>query len=236
MTPVVDIISAVVTAMKPTISSLSYSISGTAITFTTTDRGKLRRLFIGEKVKVTGNDGLIYSGTIDTITEWASFRATFTSLPVTVTTITGAALVINYHYGHPLEIVNLFKQATHSESVKYEQFPAICLMQDFPEKFTDANDREVELNVVILTDTKREYEASQRYTYTFKPVLYPLYDLFLTALTESSYISGQYFDHTRYDRLYWGKSGLYGNTGNIFNDFIDAIELENLKVKILKSC
>ena len=234
MTPVVDIIDAVVSSMKPVISSLSYSISGTAINFTTTDRGILRRLFTYERVKVTAC-GVVYYGYIDTITEWTSFRAVFASLPAGTTTVTGAALVINYHHGHPLEIVNLFKQATHLESVKFEQFPAVCLLQDFPEKFEGVN-RDVELNIIIVTDTERSYQAAERYRATFKPILYPLCDMFLNALIESDYIHGQQFDYTRYDRLYWGKNGLYGNAGNIFNDFIDAIELDNLRLKILKSC
>lgn len=237
MTPVVDIIGAVVTEMKPAIDSLTYSISTTYITFSTTDRGILRRLFVNEKIKVTGNDNVIYYGKIDTITEWTSFRAVFTSLPASVTSITRATLVINYHYGHPIEIINLFKQASHAESYKYDQFPAICLMQDFPEKFTDSGfEREVELNVVIVTDTKREYEASERYSLIFTPLLYKIYDKFIDELAASTYIAGSSFEHTKYDRLYWGKTGLYGNQGNIFNDFIDAIELENLKLRILKTC
>lgn len=234
MTPVVDIISAVITAMKPTISSLSYTISGTTIRFSTTDKGILRRLFTYERVKVTAGD-VVYYGYISVISV-QSFEAVFASLPAGTMIITGATLVINFHHGHPLEIVNLLKQATHLESVKFEQFPAVCLFQDFPEKFVDAGEREAELNLVIVIDTVRTYEASQRYTYTFKPILYPLYDLFMSALAESGSISGTYFDHTKTDRLYWGKSGLYGNTGNLFNDFIDAIEIEKLRLKILKTC
>jgi hypothetical protein len=44
------------------------------------------------------------------------------------------------------------------------------------------------------------------------------------------------FEHQKYDRLYWGKQGLYGNSGNIFNDFIDAIEINELKFEILNTC
>lgn len=236
MTPVVDIIGYVVTAMKPVISALTYTVSRGGVRFATTDRGILRRVFIGEKIRVTGSDGIVYYGSITSVTQWSSFEADFPSLPTNISTLTAAALIINYHYGHPLEITNMIRQKVQNENYNREVFPMVCLFQDFKETFKEAHEWEAELNVVIVTDTRPEYEASQRYTYSFTPMLYPLYELFLQELAASKYIQNTHFDHVKYDRLYWGKSGIYGNVANIFNDFIDAIELENLRVKILKSC
>jgi hypothetical protein len=144
--------------------------------------------------------------------------------------------LIMFDHGHPLEIVNTIKQYTESESLKYNVFPRICLFHDFEEKITF--ETLVTLDIVIVTDTSPDYSAADRYDNSFNPILIPLYELFLKKLADSDYIGtteNNYFKHTKIDRLFWGKSGLYGNTGNIFNDYIDAIEINKLEL-IINNC
>ena len=237
MRPVVHIIGDVVTAMKPSVSvdcdwiidTSTWSISG----FDST-----RLYFVGQKMK--------YIGTNPAVTAYVTITAIGDNALVVSSTIDLGSTknkgtiqpVINYHFGHGAEIVNTFSEITKNASYKKEQFPAICLIQDFPEavKKSDGYECEASLNIVILTDSKQKYKAADRYANTFKPILYPLYDLFIDRLRNSTEIAPDYPEHTKTDRLFWGKSGLYGNSGNIFNDYIDAIELENLKVKIFKTC
>ena len=145
---------------------------------------------------------------------------------------------IGFHHGHPLEIVNTFKLATHSED-KSLMFPALCLFHDIPERI--GIEHEVTINVVIITDTQPAFTAAERYTNSFDPILTPLYDLFIQKMAESDYVSSTLdrvdeFDHQKIDRLFWGKQGLYGSQANIFNDYIDAIEIIDLKFEILNTC
>lgn len=251
MTNVKDIISAIVTAMKP-------SFSGAVAIFTQVDpydlvievipAASMRDIFVGMRLKLTANDGTIWTGAVSAITGSNDIQATmglsaegvsmYEHLIANPTAKYTVAAVLTYHHGHPLEIVNTFKQATHS-TAKGELFPAVCLLHDFPEKITF--DREATVTVIILTDTDPAFTAADRYTYSYDTILTPLYELFIKKLAASTSIAStldapNLFEHTKYDRLYWGKSGLYGNTANIFNDFIDAIEIENLKFKTLKTC
>lgn len=143
---------------------------------------------------------------------------------------------IVFDHGHPLEIVNTIKQYTESDVLKRDVFPRICLLHDFEEKMTF--EKLVSIDIIIVTDTDKDYTAAERYTNSFDPILTPLYDLFLEKLADSDYtgtVEGNYFKHTKIDRLYWGKSGLYGNSGNIFNDYIDAIEIKSLEL-IINNC
>ena len=39
-------------------------------------------------------------------------------------------------------------------------------------------------------------------------------------------------EHTKIDRLFWGKEGLYANEGNIFEDFLDCIEIRDLELNV----
>lgn len=232
MTPIVDFISTIVTGMKPTIPAGSAVVSGGGATVTVSSMNVsiTRWLFAGQKLKMIYGTSTVY-GTI--------YSVATTSIVITLPALravppSSISVVLNYHHGHPEEIINLFKQATHKETVKFEQFPAVCLFQDIPEKHSIFKEREATLNLVIITDTKKEYEASQRYTYTFKPVLIPLFTRLLKAIECSGDVQIVSDDYDYFERLYWGKSGLYGNVGNIFNDFIDAIEINNLRIKILK--
>jgi len=74
-----------------------------------------------------------------------------------------------YEYGHPIEIFNILAQKSESETFKYKKYPLIALYQDFEE---DTNTNRVIVNgitIVIMTETKPEIEAKNRYLTTFTP-------------------------------------------------------------------
>jgi hypothetical protein len=149
-----------------------------------------------------------------------------------------------YLYGHPIEVVNTLSEWTKSPTLKMKKFPLIVLFQDFEEqkgKHQSINSS-VSLNMVICMNTLPSYKSHDRYDATFKTVLYPLYDLFISKLATCGYFhnaSESLISHVKIDRVFWGKSGLNGNTANAFNDYIDAIEIKNLDLDILnqfKNC
>lgn len=145
-----------------------------------------------------------------------------------------------YLYGHPLEITNILSSWGKDDTKKFSRFPLICLYQDFEETKGENQmiNSLVSLKVVIITNTEKDYNSIERYTNTFKTVLYPLYNLFMDKLAHSGMINNSdpaLIPHKKIDRLYWGKFNLYGNTGSMFNDYIDAIELQNLELEILNN-
>ena len=154
---------------------------------------------------------------------------------------TRAATAIHFEHGHPLEIVNTLKGMGKTPAYDPLKYPLIALFQDFDEK-RGTDDRamgEVSLNLIIAMLTEPSRVASQRLTCTYIPILYPIYDLLMTSIKMSGYFAGnpnndKDWPHTKTDRMYWGKKGLYGNEGNIFGDYIDAIEIQNLSLTIKK--
>lgn len=143
---------------------------------------------------------------------------------------------VHYQHGHIIEIVDKLAQKDQSRTHKYKKYPLIALLQDFREVITrDANVyREVNLNILIVKSTLEVYSAKDRYEKNFKPFLYPIYYELLKELSSSRYIlnySPNRISHTKIDRLFWGKQGAYGNTANIANDKLDAIEIQNLNLK-----
>lgn len=117
-------------------------------------------------------------------------------------------------------------------------YPLIAVIQDFPENREGLGGYYADVTlpfVIIATLTDNTYKAPQRYSHTFKPVLYPIYSQFMDALARESRIIGNdpgMFQHTKYDRLYYGKETL----GTAVSDYVDAIELNNLKLTVAQSC
>ena len=141
---------------------------------------------------------------------------------------------INYMHGHPLEITSSLTDLTNSATLSEKKYPLIALFQDFPE--TKGGDfTNIELNLIIAINTDNTLKAGDRYVSSFKPYLYPIYDALLEAIARSGFFNEtnvSEISHIKLDRLYWGRNGLYGNSANIFNDYIDCIEIQKLKLKV----
>lgn len=149
---------------------------------------------------------------------------------------------VNYLYGHPLEIVNQLTLMTQSKNQGVKKYPLIGLFQDFREIKGERHgiESKVNLHLIIANGTQPNYTAPERYQHNFKPVLYPIYEEFLNQLfrhRQFTFPERERISHTKIDRLYWGKEGLYGNAGNIFNDYLDCIEIQNLQLLVkTKTC
>lgn len=168
---------------------------------------------------------------IGTIVSAVSTRL-LSQLQVIDSNITG----VHYQFGHIEEIKETLAQKDQSEAFIYTKYPLVILVQDFSETMgaglgiaTTDN-----LHILIVTSTSGNYKAAERYAATFKPILYPIYLAFLDEIAKSGRVmtsSVNQLKHNKIDRVYWGKEAAQGNTKNIFNDRLDAIEITNLNLK-----
>lgn len=142
-----------------------------------------------------------------------------------------------YQHGHPLEIVNTLRERSADSTLKFKKFPLIALLEDFTaESRTGVFKATAKVDVLIITDTDKQYKATERYINSFDAILTPLYDLFMKHLKAQKNVHVQHrtIPHQKINHLYWGQKGLYNNTGNIFDDYIDAIEIKGLDLKIYR--
>lgn len=155
--------------------------------------------------------------------------------------------VVYYNYGHPVELVATLTELSKNELTENLRYPLIALVTDFSET-KDSPDYycKCKLNFIIINLTKPEYKAEQRTEISFKPVLHPIYEEFLNQIEKSKYFLIKYDEsipHMQVDRYYWGRNGtldnevwgkaaVYGAQGNIFNDYIDAIEIIGMELKV----
>jgi len=143
-----------------------------------------------------------------------------------------------YLYGHPLDINNVLTQKAKSPEFRYKRYPLIALMQDFTETHDSfAYFYTVSPKILILNYTEQNYNSKQRYENVFKNILYPIYDELIQNILDSNLIDVTVIEdltHTKTDRLYWGKVGIQGSQGKIFNDFLDAIEIDFTELKVIR--
>lgn len=144
---------------------------------------------------------------------------------------------VHYDYGPPIEIIETLSQKSQTDQFIYQKYPLVAL-------FLDAKLRrgreigvygEFTLHMAIIRGTDPNYKAKQRDDNNFKPVLMPIYLELMNQIHRSGAFfipSGQMIPHDPDNRYFWGKHGLYGKEGNIFNDFVDCIEIQDLKLKV----
>lgn len=147
------------------------------------------------------------------------------------------AYAVHYFHDHPLGLIETLQKLTRTAAGQAEKYPFIALMQPFDERHSGKDDEEMEvtLEVIIATLTTPKLSTDERYVGNYKPILYPIYNEFIEQLYRNGNFSlagNDYVEHTKTDQPYWGHEGLFGNEGNLFQDFIDAIEIKNLKLKI----
>lgn len=138
---------------------------------------------------------------------------------------------VYYYHSHPIEMVNTLIEKDQSGEWKLKKYPAIYLYEDIKENHKPLSIT-ASLHVLILTETKPEYKSSDRDTYIFKPVLLPLFELFIDELMKNKSIENMSLEYEKTNRKFWGSD----NGANVANDFVDAVEIENLEIEFTESC
>jgi len=146
---------------------------------------------------------------------------------------------VHYEYGHPLEIINTLTQYDQGATAKFKKYPLVAFFLDMPmSRGVDVGiygEATIHMAVIRACDDSN-HTAKERDLLNFKPVLTPIY---LELMRQIGYrgdlfqlVSPTRIPHRATYRYYWGKQGLFGNEANIFNDWVDCIEIENLRLKI----
>lgn len=148
---------------------------------------------------------------------------------------------VNFQKGHRLEVVNTIKEMDKDPNLRKLKFPMFALFTDITVQYNRYPDYDgVTLSMVIAHRTEKDYNTAEREVYVFQPFLRPLFNYFAAELYSSSIFAITDEDKdiklAGTERFYWGKTGLYGNVGGIFQEYVDAIELNNLDLKIHKIC
>lgn len=115
-------------------------------------------------------------------------------------------------------------------------FPLVFLDSNFNIKQNDAKTIEVEPVIYIITRTKVDYSIQERLDSVYKPVLQPIFEDLLKAMSANRQIMGsKYFENKR-KNLYFLESQTAEQ--NQLVDIVDAIQINftDIKIKAWQQC
>lgn len=140
-------------------------------------------------------------------------------------------LTVHYEHGHYTEIDQTLRQLSQAKSFFNKRYPLVALFEDVAEtRFT--SEPEVRLTIIICHLTKTEYKSGDRYANVINPILEPIYKSLLRQILLSGKFMEYKVRHRKIVRPYWGLEGKHGNRGNIMSDTLDAIELQDLRLRV----
>lgn len=140
-------------------------------------------------------------------------------------------LPVYYMYGHPKEISNRLQELSNSATEGHKKFPLIILFTDIMiEHDTPGYYGSARLRMLVANITQATYTAPQRTELNFKPVIHPIKDELIKQI--SLYKKFTYEDELRYSETDMYFYGSQINDKNVFNDYIDATELRDIRINI----
>ena len=138
------------------------------------------------------------------------------------------------------ELIETLAQADKVDATggREYKYPLIHLVRDFAEDYgvVPGYSIDVSLNIIFVHQTVATYKIDDRDDKVFKPVLIPIKEEFITQLAKHKQIVAVHrskIPYREWKRAFWGTRQLQG-AKNKLADYVDAIELENLKLKIIQ--
>lgn len=142
---------------------------------------------------------------------------------------------VSYFYGHAIEIRETLQSWDRSPTYRGSKYPCVLLFEDIPISYGGPH-AIARMGIVIATFTKPDIKSVERQQTTFDPVLTPIYDELLNQIYRNqffrTYNRRRDMQHTRIDRKYWGREIVGGTDLNKLEDYLDAIEIRDLQLKL----
>lgn len=145
---------------------------------------------------------------------------------------------VYFMHGHPKEVVSVLQSYTNSPAMKNQKYPLVALFRDIRE---DLNEQlfglgsSFKCRFVICTLTTPTLRADDREQKNFKPILIPIFEELIKQISASSFFGCPTVENmkiAKWDRYFWGTQAADKNT---LNDYIDAIEVESISLKLINN-
>jgi hypothetical protein len=149
----------------------------------------------------------------------------------------GKSGVLNYQHGYIRELVAKLQQRSLVPTAYNVAFPLVWVKQPFTIKRINSGNiwgRVTDLEIYIIQQSEKTITAEERMVKTFKPLLYPIYELMLEQIDAHIGIGTVYgiAPHDMTDFYWWGEE-----QQAVLNDVVDCIRISNLQLDIyFKNC
>jgi hypothetical protein len=140
---------------------------------------------------------------------------------------------VYYEFGHHEEVLRqlIYKEQNPSKPKKY---PLVWLVTPFEEDRRTVGIYGVAtLHFVIAFDTQNTYSMPERRDNVFLPYLYPVYhELINQLMLSKSFATAGQLPHIKTDIQY----AKVTEGENLFNDFVDVVDVKNIRVQVKNIC
>ncbi len=183
--------------------------------------------------------GEIVQATSDAIVSKNPNKTLLQTIQANETAALGATMIQQIRYSKSSfdELIETLAQADGSGEERFNKYPLIHLVQDlYIERGQDIGlFGSAPLNIILIHQTDNKYKIEDRDEKVFKPVLWPMYYELLNQFKKSKWVFGSEFEtgefrHRVIKRAFWGNRQLEGRK-NKLNDYVDALEIQNLNIK-----
>ncbi len=146
---------------------------------------------------------------------------------------------VYFMHGTLKEITSVLQAYTNSPTHKDKKYPLVILIRDVKEK---VNDQRVGLGssfkcrLLIVTITNKDYRSDDREIKNFKPILIPIFEELVRQIRKSRLFGMptlKAMEIVKWDCYFYGSNV---NDKNIFNDYIDAIDIESISLNTKNLC
>jgi len=144
---------------------------------------------------------------------------------------------VYFKFGTILELQESLIQLGKTSTGKYMKYPLVFLFVDVKEPVGYVGEyADLSLRLAIINFTKNTYKAKERLETNFKPIIMPIYHELMRQITLAGdmFLGANNVDNIKHNvtrRYYWGTEAQSGSTANTFPDFIDGLDIDNLKLK-----
>lgn len=151
-------------------------------------------------------------------------------------------------HGNPKEIMAVLQAMSEGPKTKDNKFPLVALFRDIKEnvelqRFGLASSFNAHIGIFTLTDPKMR--AEERQARTFKPILLPIFESLVNNISKSVLFGQPPINDMKikkWDCYFYGsgmnpdRSPSSPGNKNMFNDWVDAVEIESISLKLKNIC
>lgn len=146
---------------------------------------------------------------------------------------------VYFKQGTLKEINTVLTAYSTSQEFSAKKYPLICLIRDVKESLELQQyglATNFKCRLLIINFTLPAYRADDRELLNFKPILLPIFESLIRQIGKSKNFgmpTVKDMQITKYDCYFYGSSE---NNKNIFNDYVDAIDIESITLRLKNIC
>lgn len=145
-------------------------------------------------------------------------------------------LPINFVFGNGQYVKDVLDIATKSDKTSPSKFPLIALFCPITEERNSMDYfAKAKVSLIIACSSNREWSNEERHITSFKNILRPIYNRFITILLEDERFDWGYegkVNHGYSENYSYGRYGAYTEKGDVLSETIDAINIKSMEIII----